>query len=68
MNNKGWNKKFKGSRFKGGAFIYTHPEVDWAIVYNHHGPRFRGILFSSVEEAMDFALREARAKNPIVEV
>lgn len=54
----GWSRKFKGDRERGGAWIYTHPDLDAAIVDNHRGVSFRGDAYKSVREAMAAALKE----------
>jgi hypothetical protein len=51
----GWTKKFKGSRERGGAFIYTHPNVDRAIVQNHNGYSFNGEGYPSLVAAIEAA-------------
>jgi hypothetical protein len=56
MNKNGWSRKFKGSRERGGAWIHTHPDVEDAIVENHHGIRFRGVSYPGLEEAKNAAL------------
>jgi hypothetical protein len=48
----GWAKKFKGSRSLGGAWIYTHPDVDRAVVSNNNGVRFNGMSYPTVKDAI----------------
>lgn len=55
---QGWQKKFKGSPSRGGAWIYTHPHVDGAIVHNHLGVTFSGREYGSVKEAMASAVQK----------
>jgi hypothetical protein len=47
----GWKKKFKGSKERGGAYIYTHPKLERAIVVNHNGISFNGKYYSTLEDA-----------------
>ncbi len=51
-----WRKKFKGSE-RGGAHIHTHPDVERAIVVNHHGITFDGRNYPSLEAAKTAALK-----------
>lgn len=50
-----WKKKFKG-RPSGGAWIHTHSSIDRAIVENHHGFMFNGVVYASLNEAKEAAL------------
>lgn len=56
-----WAKKFKGNSW-GGAWIYTHPDLQHAIVNNHHGVSYRGQQFQTVREAMAAALEQEDAR------
>lgn len=51
----GWTKKFKGNPQRGGAWIYTNPNVAQAIVQNHLGISFNGKAYSTLREAMKIA-------------
>lgn len=60
----GWTKKFKGDH-RGGAWIYTHPDAFEfrGIIHNHHGFRFNGIFYGSLQEAKEVALTHAYSQT-----
>lgn len=51
-----WKRKFKGSE-RGGAYIHTHPDVERAVVENHHGINYNGQSYPSLDAAMAAALK-----------
>lgn len=63
MARDGWERKFKGSRERGGAWIHTHPDIADAIVENQFGFRFRGEEHPGIEEAKKAALSSVRNKE-----
>lgn len=49
----GWNRRFKGSDSRGGAWIWTHADAKEgrAIVQNHHGFSFAGNTYPDFASA-----------------
>lgn len=60
----GWSKKFKGNE-RGGAHIYTHPDVldGRAIVVNGHGISFNGASCDSLDTAKAAALSRPQSER-----
>lgn len=59
-----WTKKFKGSRERGGAFIYTHPKLERAIVKNCYGVSFDGKPYPSLDAAKEAAEATIQSEVP----
>lgn len=54
-----WRKKFKGS-YRGGAWIFVHPDLKYAIVSNHNGISYNGQMFASISLAKEFAEKDLK--------